>query len=253
MRRIFKWLNKRFGTLDLLPEYFTAAGRRMQDVLWGALLPFVVWGIWFIVSTPPTWVNVTAVGIALFLAGYYVWRADHGRLIPGMNVLGPRIHYDNAHDPAYKDGGHNSFIQLLVRCASESPLYECEGYIVRVREYIGGKGWRDAPISGPLQCVFRGGSNLGVTQHPGAEFPLDFVLIEFKTQRIRPWSHGATEVNFGSATEGRAFRFNLKLTYSDRSNGSFISMKPVDACIDMTFGGDPFTPMLDLVEEIHVE
>ena len=80
MRRIFKWLNKRFGTFDLLPKYFTAAAGAMQNILWGALLPFLAWGIWFIVSSPPTWVNVTAIGVALFLAGYYVWRADHVRL-----------------------------------------------------------------------------------------------------------------------------------------------------------------------------
>jgi len=86
MHGLFKWINKRFGTFDLLPEYFTAAGRRMQDVLWGALLPFLAWGLWFIVSTPPTWINVTAVGLALFMAGYYVWRADHIRLIPRLDV-----------------------------------------------------------------------------------------------------------------------------------------------------------------------
>jgi len=33
MRHIFKWLNKRFGTFDLLPEYFTAAASQMQILL----------------------------------------------------------------------------------------------------------------------------------------------------------------------------------------------------------------------------
>jgi hypothetical protein len=80
MRLIFQWINKRFGTFDLLPQYFTAAGQQIQNVLWGALLPFLVWGIWFIVGTPPAWINWTAVFIALFIAGYYVWRADHARL-----------------------------------------------------------------------------------------------------------------------------------------------------------------------------
>lgn len=80
MRRIFEWLKKRFGTFDLLPEYFTAAGSQMQNILWGALLPFLAWGIWFVLGNPPLWVNATAVGLALFVAGYHVWRADHVRL-----------------------------------------------------------------------------------------------------------------------------------------------------------------------------
>jgi hypothetical protein len=80
MQLIIGWLKKRLKTFDLLPEYFTAAMETMQDVLWGGLLPFVVWGIWFILGNPPMGVNITALGIALFLAGYYAWRADHVRL-----------------------------------------------------------------------------------------------------------------------------------------------------------------------------
>jgi hypothetical protein len=87
MQRFIKWLNKRFGTFDLLPEYFTAAAGAMQNILWGALLPFLAWGIWFIVGTPPMWINATAIGVALFLAGYYVWRADHVRLQQSIEIF----------------------------------------------------------------------------------------------------------------------------------------------------------------------
>jgi hypothetical protein len=86
MHRFIRWLNKRFGTFDLLPEYFTAAASQMQNILWGALLPFVAWGIWFVLGNPPMWVNATAIGLALFLAGYYVWRADHIRLEPKVEI-----------------------------------------------------------------------------------------------------------------------------------------------------------------------
>lgn len=86
MRRLLRSINKRLGTFDLLPEYFTAAASQMQNILWGALLPFVAWGIWFVVGNPPTWVNATALGVALFLAGYYVWRADHLRLQPAFEI-----------------------------------------------------------------------------------------------------------------------------------------------------------------------
>jgi hypothetical protein len=92
MRRFIHWLKKRFSTFDLLPEYFTSAASEMQNILWGALLPFLAWGIWFIVSTPPTWINVTALGLALFMAGYYVWRADHVRLQQKIEVTQVRSH-----------------------------------------------------------------------------------------------------------------------------------------------------------------
>ena len=222
--------------------------------MWAPILPSLLyWALWFRPTAPSWWATLIYTAWLIFISGYFVWRSYHVRLLANMRVLGPRIHYENAGDyPAYEDGGHSSFIQLLVRCATESPLYECQGVIVRVREWANTR-WKDMPMSGPLVGVFRGASNLGVTQHPGAEFPLDFALIEFKTQMIRPWSRGATQFHFGRATEGRMLRFNIKLTYSDRSSGNYTSMKPVDACIDMTFGGDPFTPILDLVEEIHAE
>jgi hypothetical protein len=92
IRKVFRWIAKRFHTLDRLPEYFDAAAGQMQDILWGALLPFLAWGIWFIVSTPPTWINVTAIGSALFMAGYYVWRADHLRLEKKIEVTQVRRH-----------------------------------------------------------------------------------------------------------------------------------------------------------------
>lgn len=91
-RQISHWFKRRFQTFDLLPQYFTAAASQMQNILWGALLPFLAWGIWFIVSNPPTWVNVTAVGVALFMAGYYVWRADHVRLEQKIEVTEVRKH-----------------------------------------------------------------------------------------------------------------------------------------------------------------
>src|ERR1700733_3028951 len=91
-RQISQWFGRRFQTFDRLPQYFTAAASQMQNILWGALLPFLAWGIWFIVSNPPTWVNVTAVGLALVMAGYYVWRADHVRLEQKNEVTEVRRH-----------------------------------------------------------------------------------------------------------------------------------------------------------------
>jgi hypothetical protein len=57
MQHFIRWIGRRFKTFDLLPEYFTAATQQMQNILWGALLPFVAWGIWFVVSNPPMWIK----------------------------------------------------------------------------------------------------------------------------------------------------------------------------------------------------
>ena len=83
---LLRWLKRWIETLDLLPEYFTAAIGQWQAVLWGVSMPALVWGIWFILGTPPQWMNVAAIFSGLFIAGYYVWRADHVRLQPKLKV-----------------------------------------------------------------------------------------------------------------------------------------------------------------------
>jgi hypothetical protein len=75
--RLLRSFKRRFQTFDLLPEYFTAAGQRAIDILWGVALPFLIWTVYSLFKTPPAWINWTVILTAAFVAGYYVWRADH--------------------------------------------------------------------------------------------------------------------------------------------------------------------------------
>ncbi|MGB6715479.1 MAG: hypothetical protein WBE47_00865 [Candidatus Acidiferrales bacterium] len=145
MSRISRWFNRQFGTFDLLPQYFAAAAGAMQDVLWGALLPFVAWGIWFIVSNPPTWVNVTAVGIALFLAGYYVWRADHVRLMPKLGLNAPVI-VDTTTNVAQLS---RRFVQIPATCLTQTRLENCGGQLLRVWRWVD-NDWQPTQVDEPL-------------------------------------------------------------------------------------------------------
>jgi hypothetical protein len=148
MSRLLAWIYKRFGTFDLLPQYFMAAGQQIQNVLWGALLPFLIWGIWFIVSNPPAWVNVTAVGVALFLAGYFVWKADHVRLIPKLGV-GDDI--DMKFTGIGVPDKKKRTVQVLVKCETEGPVKDCRGQLLRVSKWAEGDGkWEITHINETL-------------------------------------------------------------------------------------------------------
>ncbi len=158
MRRFIRWLKRRFSTFDLLPEYFTAAASQMQNILWGALLPFLAWGIWFVVSTPPTWINVTALGLALFMAGYYVWRADHVRLQQKIEVTRVRTH-----SWPHRDGGEGT--QYYIEIVNKSEAATIHGVRVQLLEIIPeieNRDWlpiplhlqHDNPISGVLAQSF---------------------------------------------------------------------------------------------------
>lgn len=88
--RIFSRLKKQIGTFDLLGTYFRAVRLHFLDVSWGigvgAGVPYMIWGIYSLFRTPPPAVNWLALFGALFLAGYYLWRADHMRLSVAVRV-----------------------------------------------------------------------------------------------------------------------------------------------------------------------
>jgi hypothetical protein len=175
MRRIFNWFNKRFGAFDLLPQYFTAAGQQIQNVLWGALMPFLVWGIWFIVSTPPVWINWTAVLLALFIAGYYVWRADHVRLQQtiGITRVIPQRWVDND-DPATP----LEVIAYYFEVVSTSEASTVEWALVELAEVfpeVLSPSWLPLPLRHKNDRSFPAQAKKDFNLNPGQKKHFDFV------------------------------------------------------------------------------
>ena len=84
------WVGRRFSTFDLLFDYGKAVQASFLDVLWGvgvgATVPYIVFGLYSLFKTPTPLVNWLAIVGALFLAGYYLWRADHLRLTPQLEI-----------------------------------------------------------------------------------------------------------------------------------------------------------------------
>lgn len=83
-----RWLRSRFKTFDLLPEYFEAMRPEFSDVFWGvgvgAALPYLIYALYSQFAYPL--VNWLAIVGAVFLGGYYLWRADHLRLEKKLEI-----------------------------------------------------------------------------------------------------------------------------------------------------------------------
>lgn len=82
------------------------------------------------------------------MAGYYVWRADHVRLIPKFSVttLCPPNETDT-NNPSVT----NLFIQIIPECLSNAPVHGCRARLLQVsKRFEESEDWRITSMDSPL-------------------------------------------------------------------------------------------------------
>jgi hypothetical protein len=130
--RFVRWFKQHAETFDLFPAYIRAVYSRWHDYLWGAIpiAPIILW--WMLVSPPMSLVGWTFV-IALVVAGYYAWSAEHVRLMPQMileTFFLTRAPTTNPVEPRV-------YVQVLRACLTDSPVQSYLGYFLRVSRWDG--------------------------------------------------------------------------------------------------------------------
>jgi hypothetical protein len=149
MRKLYKWLKTRLGTFILLPEYGKATAKQWMNILFGETAVGTIFLIWWALTNPKNPPLILIFVVAVIIAGYFVWRADHVRLIPNIKVVRallqdtPVVHKGIAVD-------YRTFIQRKLECTSESPVYECAGYLQRVH-YLSPDGWQPTALNESLR------------------------------------------------------------------------------------------------------
>jgi hypothetical protein len=247
---------KKFWREHLLFQYFTLVFTRWQAALWGGSVLAVAFGWHFVTADWPYPVKVTACVTALFFAGYYVWRVDHVRLIPRLGIVGTRLQDTPVTKQIVAAGGiveekildHRTFVQVLPKCLTDAPVYECLAHLQKVQRFSDGR-WEDTDLD--INLVL----NSEKEQYPGSEHPINIFFVQHGTSRIRPnlWNADMPDAKFASIFKlneqgSTKFRFYIQVSYSDRIDGHFVSTaKPVRVYIDATFALDPI-PEIELTE-----
>jgi hypothetical protein len=170
-----QWFKRRFKEFDLLEQYFPLLFTRWQAALWGGSVLAVAFGWHFVTADWPYPVKVTACIAALFFAGYYVWRVDHIRLMPKLELVSLHTPYTPTNAPNLQ----RKFVQLLVKCKTEGPLNDCGGQLLRVMKWSAFHGeWQPTQIDEMVDLLW---SNLDVestTLEPGADRRLNLFFID---------------------------------------------------------------------------
>jgi len=179
LRKPRQWVSRRFKELDLLEKYFPLLFTRWQAAIWGGSVLAVAFGWRFITSDWPYPVKLSACVVALFFAGYYLWRDDHVRLQPafGITKVIPQTWVDQT------SGKHAMAYYFEVVNRSEiTSILEAEVQLSEITPVVENLEWLPVYLihkhdrSIPLKTTF----NL----HPGKPKHIDFVSAFEKSNQF---------------------------------------------------------------------
>ncbi len=80
MRPLFSWLKARFQTFQSLPDYLRAIIKQWMTILFGETVVAAAFLIWWALANPKNPPLIAIFVVAMFVAGYFAWLADHARL-----------------------------------------------------------------------------------------------------------------------------------------------------------------------------
>ncbi|HZZ14607.1 MAG TPA: hypothetical protein VFE08_01455 [Candidatus Sulfotelmatobacter sp.] len=244
MGKLLRWLK----TFNLFREYLREAGAHWQEVLGGASLPFLIWGIWFIVANPPVWINWSAVLLALLIAGYFVWRADHVRLMPKFEVRDYCFQDTPTQDTTGKPTGTSTWVQLLPKCLTDADVKACQGHLRRILRWSNRNNcWEETPLNETVELHWSHEDMYAapMTLHPGIERRLNLFYVHSSnciiTPKVMPMPLRASYI-FGnlSLDEVNAFLFDVKITAQDCAD--------VDVTVRVQISNDPFRPFIEVMD-----
>jgi hypothetical protein len=220
MPKAFEWLRGKFRTFDLLPEYFRSVAAHWQDFLWGESVVAVAFTVWWLLGNPPGWAIGVYVVIAMFVAGYYLWRGDHVRLMPKLRLGGFRVVKTPTIEivgPVTRPGADRVVAQLEIENASKTAVDDCRGFLVRVWKWSD-NDWIPTAVDEPLDLLWSTIDQPSRTLYPGIPqrlciFAIDNVADKFIYPWARPMQVRMMEVFRDSCAA--TFKFDISIIASN--------------------------------------
>jgi hypothetical protein len=247
VRSVGRWLFKQFQKLALLPEYFRAIAKEWLNILFGETLLAVLFLLWWSLANPSNPRLILVFVAAMFVAGYYAWRADHVRLIPKFEIREFRIQPTPTTDATGRISGSSIWIQLVPKCLTEAEVANCQGHLQRVCKWSNAEGWLETELNEtlPLGWSLLDEGHSPIILHPGVERRLNVFSIHSNNGVIVPCVYPmplrAQPVFSRITTSGEpnAFRFDIKVTAKDCPD--------IDLQMKVQTRNDPFDPDIELL------
>ena len=237
MRPIGQWFKRRFKELDHLEEYFPLLFTRWQAAIWGGSVLAVAFGWRFITSDWPYPVKLTACVVALFFAGYYVWRADHLKLIPKLEVKRFCLQRTRTTDP----NEFRVYVQVIPECLTKAPVNGCLGKLLRVRKRSAPNvEWETTELNEPLDLEWSYDAAHPLSINPGVGQRLNVCWISNIAEQIVP-TVSPLPLHYQSVfNHTDTFRFDIHIIATD--------CPPVDVSLSIRIGDKWDKPFVEICQ-----
>lgn len=229
MSKFLGWLKTRFATFDLVPDYFGALAQSWQDVLWGASMPAIAFGLYWAFYEPSAKVLTIFFVAVMFVAGYYIWRADHLRLMPKLTISKFILEETGLAGVPVR----SIYIHILPVCLTDAPVSGCEGRLLRIHKWsTTSNAWELTPFNEPLELNWSWRGAVPITIQPGIDQRLNVCFITSTGQMVADVKDSIIPIRGQSVLNGTdRFRFDIKITANE--------CPPVDAVVEVQ-GGVPW-------------
>ena len=210
-----RWVKRRFKEWDFMEDYFPLLFTRWQAAIWGGSVLAVAFSWHFITSDWPPYVKLATCVVALFFAGYYVWRTDHIRLLPKFTVQEAKIQPTETNQRDLM----NLFIQIIPTCLSDALVYECRGRLLRVcHRYAEDDDWEVTRMDAPLFLGWDYYGSEPMTLEPGVRQRLNVCYWNNGSPRIIVPAVEPLPSKFGVVFDRLGqFKFDIRMTAKDCS------------------------------------
>lgn len=215
----------------LLWDYWLTFKGTAWEIFWGASMIAIAFAIYTLFYAPSKLLLLLYLLLVVFVAGYFMWRSDHLRLMPKFEINGFQLQ-ENPTTSAYE---RQMYVQVVPKCLTEAVVRNCSGYLLRVYyRRIEGEPWRSTEANEPLLLEWSFYGFAPLTLRPGIDQRLNVcfwrtnpLLSVARTiiPRISPES-----VRYAEVFKPRGiFRFEIRVMAEECA--------PVDVSVEVSIDG----------------
>jgi hypothetical protein len=243
MTALYHRLLRQFGKLSLLSVYFGAIAKEWINILFGETLIGIGFVLWWSLAGPSNTKLIVAFVAAMFVAGYYAWRAEHIQLMPKFVVAQFTRQTTDTFDQTGKQNGWSEYFQLVPRCLTEANVEQCRGLLTSIEMLDGfSHGWKSVEDE-VMFLEWSHGDATPIPLYPHAENRLNVFYLHSSNREIRPCVQPypvrfITLFNQLQLRQISAVKINIKIIAKD--------CQPVEVVMKVQLGDDPTHPTVEL-------